>query len=141
MLERTKINEKEAGILPLKNLFVNAFNVNSSFVSGGSGCGSVCRVVASDTRGPRFESSHRQTFIGHLFVCCQLYWKDENKEKEARNGPFLNSSFCPCIKLGGNWNVLTGTWFDNCLNFDDFGTATLNGSANDLLNIIISWSF
>ena len=23
------------------------------------------------------------------FVFCQLYWKDENKEKEAGNGPFL----------------------------------------------------
>ena len=26
----------------------------------GSGCGAVGRAVASDTRGPRFESSHRQ---------------------------------------------------------------------------------
>ena len=26
----------------------------------GSGCGSVGRAVASNTRGPRFESSHRQ---------------------------------------------------------------------------------
>ena len=31
-----------------------------------SGCGSVGRTVASDTRGPQFESSH-----------WQLYWKDE----------------------------------------------------------------
>ena len=23
-------------------------------------------------------------------VSCQLYWKDENKEKEDSNGPFLN---------------------------------------------------
>ena len=29
----------------------------------GSGCGSVGRVVASDTRGLRFESSHQQKFI------------------------------------------------------------------------------
>ena len=29
----------------------------------GSGCGSVGRAVASDTRGPRFKSSHRQKFI------------------------------------------------------------------------------
>ena len=28
-----------------------------------SGCGSVGRVGASDTKGPRFESSHRQKFI------------------------------------------------------------------------------
>ena len=31
-------------------------------------CGSVGRAVASDTRGPRFESSHQQkfTYIEHL---------------------------------------------------------------------------
>ena len=29
----------------------------------GSGCGSVGRAVVSDTRGPRFESSHQQKFI------------------------------------------------------------------------------
>ena len=28
----------------------------------GSGCDSVGRAVASDSRGPQFESSHRQTF-------------------------------------------------------------------------------
>ena len=38
-------------------------------------CGSVVRVVTSDTRGPRFKSSHRQKFIDieHLFtVNCVL---------------------------------------------------------------------
>ena len=34
----------------------------------GSGCGSVGRAVAFDTRGPRFDTSHRQNFIEHLFV-------------------------------------------------------------------------
>ena len=34
----------------------------------GSGCGSVGRAVAFDTRGPRFNSSHQQNFIEHLFV-------------------------------------------------------------------------
>ena len=29
----------------------------------GSGCGSVGRVVASNTRGPRFESSHQQNLL------------------------------------------------------------------------------
>ena len=41
----------------------------------GSGCGSVGRAVASYTRGPRFESSHRQKFIyiEHLYtVNCVL---------------------------------------------------------------------
>ena len=35
----------------------------------GSGCGSVGRAVASDTRGPRFESSHWQKFIYILNIC------------------------------------------------------------------------
>ena len=34
----------------------------------GSGGGSVGRAVASDTRGPRFESSHWQTFIKRWFI-------------------------------------------------------------------------
>ena len=51
-------------------------------ISRGSGCGSVARVVASDSRGPWFESSHRQKII--LNIYCQLYWKDENKEKRGR---------------------------------------------------------
>ena len=29
----------------------------------GSGCGAVGRVVASNTRDPRFESSHRQYYL------------------------------------------------------------------------------
>ena len=37
----------------------------------GSGGGSVGRVVASNSRGPRFESSHRQVFI--LNIYCLLY--------------------------------------------------------------------
>ena len=53
----------------------------------GSGCGSVGRAVTSNTRSPQFESSQRQTFTQNIFYC-QLYWKDENKEKEAGKGPF-----------------------------------------------------
>ena len=56
----------------------------------GSGCGSVGRAVASETRGPqsvRIQSS-ANFYIGDLFVYCQLYWKDGNKDKEAGNGPF-----------------------------------------------------
>ena len=37
----------------------------------GSGCGSVGRTVASNSRGPRFESSHRQKIISN--INCQLY--------------------------------------------------------------------
>ena len=56
-------------------------------VDQGSGCGSVGRMVASNSRGPWFKSSHRQKFILNIYR--QLHWKDENKEKEAGNGPFL----------------------------------------------------
>ena len=37
-------------------------NIVTTFILG-SGCGLVGRAVASNSRGPRFESSHRQTFI------------------------------------------------------------------------------
>ena len=33
------------------------------------------------------------------FVYCQLYWKDENKEKEAGNGPLLKKSMPICCQL------------------------------------------
>ena len=33
-----------------------------------SGCGSVGRAVAFDTGGPRFDHSHQQNFIEHLFI-------------------------------------------------------------------------
>ena len=39
----------------------------------GSGCDSVGRAVASDTRGPRFESSHRQIYYLYwTYIYCQL---------------------------------------------------------------------
>ena len=57
----------------------------------GSGCGSVGKAVASNTRGPQFKSSHRQKFIYILNICLlsTVYWKDENKEKEAGKDPFF----------------------------------------------------
>ena len=46
----------------------------------GSGCGLVGRAVASDARGPRFESSHRRNLMMNMFsVNC---WKVENKDKK-----------------------------------------------------------
>ena len=53
----------------------------------GSGCGAVGRVVASNTRGPGFESSHWQLLL-HIYLLLAVCRKDENKEKEAENGPF-----------------------------------------------------
>ena len=68
-------------------------NLINNLRSLGSGCGSVGRAVASNTRGPRFESSHWQKFIFILNICLlwTVYWKDENKEKEAGNGPYFNN--------------------------------------------------
>ena len=55
----------------------------------GSGCSSVGRVVASDTRDPRFESRHWQNFY-RTFVYCHLCWKDKNKEKRGREWPIVS---------------------------------------------------
>ena len=47
----------------------------------GSGCGTVGREVASDLQVWIHQSVN--------FIYYQLWWKDENKEKEAGNGPIL----------------------------------------------------
>ena len=57
----------------------------------GSGCGSVGRAVASNTRDPWFERCLRQICI-YQFID-QLYYRiDENKEKEAGKGPSFNKT-------------------------------------------------
>ena len=53
----------------------------------GSGCDSVGRAVAFDTRGPQFESSHRQTLYYLYTVNC--IEKTKIKKKEVGNRPFL----------------------------------------------------
>ena len=55
----------------------------------GSCCGSVGRVVASDTSDLRFKFSQWQDFILILFTVNCL--KDKTKEKEAGIGPFKNT--------------------------------------------------
>ena len=54
----------------------------------GSCCGLVSKAVASITRGPRFESSRRQTFISNICLLSTVR-KDENKEKEAGDDQLL----------------------------------------------------
>ena len=46
----------------------NIICVTKMLIFWGSGCGSAGRAVAFDTRRPRFDSSHRQNFIEHLFI-------------------------------------------------------------------------
>ena len=53
----------------------------------GRGCGSVGRAVASKNRGPRFESSHQQSFTMNILL---LNVKTQKwREKESRKVPFL----------------------------------------------------
>ena len=68
----------------------------------GSGCSSVGRATGSN---PVID----EKYIEHF--CCQLYWKGENKEKEAGIGPFLKKRstlylpwkvgklFVPCVQI------------------------------------------
>ena len=72
----------------LVKTFVETFNKKLSIVFGIAG-----RAVACNTGGSRFESSHRQNLYW-TFVSCQLYWKDENKEKRGREWPIFNN----CLK-------------------------------------------
>ena len=52
----------------------------------GSGCGSVGRAVASDTKGPRFESSHRQKFL-YFYSTFDYYQLCIGKTKIKKNRP------------------------------------------------------
>ena len=56
----------------------------------GSGCGSVGTAVASDTRGPRFHSSHQKTYL-FILNCIE---KTTIKEKRDRDWPrFKKNNF------------------------------------------------
>ena len=72
-------------VLRLSNL------INLKFKSPGSGYGAVGRAVASNTRDPRFESSHRQYYIlsTQLKNCIE---KTKIEKKQAGNGPFLKKT-------------------------------------------------
>ena len=57
----------------------------------GSGCGAVGRAVAYNTRGPRFNSSHRQLLL-NINVLLTVCRKDENKEKRPGMAHLLKKS-------------------------------------------------
>ena len=85
----------------------------------GSGCGSVGRVVASDTRDLRFEPHHRQYLIYQLiYQLCNR--KNENKEKEAGNGPSLKKASWLSSNIRGKFselNFFTGCCFSFAICF------------------------
>ena len=95
-----KRDETERGSVEWMNIWMNSRVIKVLMENSkrrlGSGCGSVGRAAAFNTRGPRFDSSHRQKFIYTLNICLlsTVYWKDENKEKEAGNGPFFKKKNC-----------------------------------------------
>ena len=81
----------------------------------GSGCGLVGRAVASNTRGPWFEFSHRRFFYKkHLFTYCQLCCKDEKTKrpemahKKTLTVPLLNG-FAFYQRLIHEWHLAFAT--------------------------------
>ena len=83
-------------------------NLLINVIFKGSGCGSVGRAVASDTRGLRFESSHRRNFI-HVFTinCIE---KTKIKKKRPGMAHFLKKtghSLVSCISIyqGSFWRL------------------------------------
>ena len=105
----TKLWKKLFKMKPLASFVV----LYTNFSSTGSGCGSVGKAVASNTRGTWFESSHQRKFIYLLNICLlsTVYWKNENKEKEAGNGQFKKN-------LSSTWGNAAAL---NSIN-DDVGT-------------------
>ena len=77
----------------------NTYLFGEVSLDGGSGCGSVGRAVASNSRGPRFESSLWQTFI--LNIYCQLcIEKTKIKKKRPRKNNMSTVQTVPfnCLK-------------------------------------------
>ena len=70
--------------------FIVYFHPFNNRQTQGSGCGSVGRAVASNTRGPRFKSSHRQKFINieQLLYTINCVLK-RRKIKKKRPGPIF----------------------------------------------------
>ena len=80
------------------------------------GCGSVGRVVASNTWSLQFESSHWQNLY-RTFLYCQLYWKNE-KIKKKRMGNFFKKRPPQCFvfhvkKTFHNSKKCSVSWKDN----------------------------
>ena len=96
------------------NLPTCSFNsLGNKFILKGSGGSSVGRAIALNSRGPQFESSHRQKFILNIYG--HLYWKDKDKE----NGPFFKKKFILklfCFNLK-HWKF-SDQYFENGQSFE-----------------------
>ena len=58
----------------------------------GSGCDLVGRVVASDTRGPWFDSSHLQTFISNIYFLSTILKRGKTKKKRPEMVNFFKKT-------------------------------------------------
>ena len=54
------------------------------YITQGNGCGKFGRMVASDIKGPRFESSNRQNLVMNIPIYCYLLERTKIKEKRDR---------------------------------------------------------
>ena len=80
--------------LPLRLLLLSHSQVKRHFplqlqtiFCRGSGCGTADSAVASDDRGPGFDSSHRQLLF-NIYLLLTVCRRDPKEENETRNGPF-----------------------------------------------------
>ena len=66
----------------------------------GSGCGSVGRAVVSDTRCPRFDSSHRQNLYQTFVYLFTIYCIEKTKinKKRPEWPTFKKMKISPCVK-------------------------------------------
>ena len=98
---------------PCQWLYLNiAYHRFLRVIDAGSGCGSVGRAVASDTRDLRFKPHHQKSFIHQIIY--QLYHrKDQNKWKRVREWPILRkkSNWCLLVLRENNLLLLiTVSW-------------------------------
>ena len=82
-------------------------NLLSKISNVGSGCGAVGRAVAYDTRGPGFDSSHRQLLL-NIYLLLTVCRKDENKEKR----PGMAHLFKKISNVGIVWPQHTHPFWD-----------------------------
>ena len=53
----------------------------------GCGCDSVGKAVASNSRGPQFESSHQKTFILNIYLLSTVLKRRKKKSKRGQEWP------------------------------------------------------
>ena len=95
------------------NMCAAVLNMWQTWVMKGSGCGSVGRTVAFDTRGPQFNSSHRQNFIEHLFIINCIEKTKINKKRPGM-AHFFKKTWV-MTKLSSHW--IRGLTLDDQLYF------------------------